>query len=121
GRGRALDVLAEALADPDPRIRMAAARNLALAGRRAVPHLLLVLEEKDFERIFALFATSRTGLARDSTGIGLAVVKKVVELYGGRVWVESEVGKGSTFFFTLPRARSESPSTERAKGVMTHA
>lgn len=50
GRGRALDVLAEALHDSDPRIRMGAARNLALAGRRALPHFLTVLEDKDFDK-----------------------------------------------------------------------
>ena len=50
GRGRALDVLAEALHDSDPRIRMGAARNLSLAGRRVLHHLLVVIEDKDFDR-----------------------------------------------------------------------
>jgi PAS domain S-box-containing protein len=61
------------------------------------------IEEKDFERIFKIFQTVKPRSEFESTGIGLSVVKKIVELYGGKIWVESKVGQGSTFFFTLPK------------------
>ena len=59
------------------------------------------IEKENFKRIFQIFQTLLPQKG-DSTGIGLTVVKKIVELYGGKIWVESEVEKGSTFFFTLP-------------------
>lgn len=54
------------------------------------------------ERIFLLFQTLQPRDRSESTGIGLALVKKIVEMYGGEVGLESEVGEGSTFYFSLP-------------------
>jgi len=61
------------------------------------------IEEKHFERIFKMFHTLETKKNVQGTGVGLTVAKKVVELYGGKIWLESKVGQGSTFFFTFPK------------------
>lgn len=60
------------------------------------------IEEKYFERIFQLFQTLAPRDEVESTGVGLAVVKKIVETEGGRIWIESVFGHGATFHFTLP-------------------
>jgi len=61
------------------------------------------IEERYFGKIFKIFQILSTRDDHESIGIGLAVVKKIVEMYGGSVWVQSKVGNGSTFFFTLPK------------------
>lgn len=61
------------------------------------------IKEQHFEKIFQLFQTLAPRDRVESTGVGLALVKKIVEMYGGQVWLDSTIGEGSTFFFTLPR------------------
>lgn len=60
------------------------------------------IDSKHFDRIFQLFQTLAPKDDSNSTGVGLAVVKKIITFYRGRIWVESQLGKGSTFLFTLP-------------------
>jgi len=61
------------------------------------------IDKRYHDKIFRIFQTLVPRDEHESTGIGLTLVKKIIKLYGGYVWVESEAGRGTTFFFTLPK------------------
>ena len=65
------------------------------------------------DKIFKIFQTISTKDELESTGIGLTIVKKIVELNGGEVWVESVVDEGTTFYFTVPKRKNVSRAPEK--------
>ena len=60
------------------------------------------IAERDFQRVFGMFQTLQSRERGDSSGIGLAVVKALVERAGGRVWLDSTLGEGTRFHFAIP-------------------
>ncbi len=92
--------------EESPRIHISAERN---GGEWvfSVQDNGIGIQSEYFDRIFEIFQQLNRTDAFTGTGIGLAIVKKIVEHHQGRVWVESEIDAGSTFYFTVPIAMQD--------------
>jgi light-regulated signal transduction histidine kinase (bacteriophytochrome) len=89
-----------------PRIRVSAERN----GREWIFQVRdngIGIDPKHFSRLFVIFQRLHRREVYPGTGIGLVLCKRIVERHGGRIWLESELGKGSAFFFSLPTVRGK--------------
>ena len=84
-----------------PVVRVGAARDGG-SWRFSVKDNGIGTEKQYFERIFRVFQRLHTREQYPGSGIGLAVCEKIVLRHGGRIWLESEVNRGTTFFFTVP-------------------
>ena len=77
------------------------------------------IDKKYYKKIFKIFQTLSPSDETESMGIGLSIAKKIVSIDAGRIWVESEVGKGSTFFFTLPKKQTDAKNKKLQANIVS--
>lgn len=73
------------------------------------------IERKHFAKIFTIFQTLQPRDEFESTGIGLTLIKKIIDMYEGSIWLDSEIGKGTTFHFTIPKNLNKKDKCSKIK------
>ncbi|OYT42133.1 MAG: hypothetical protein B6U86_00895 [Candidatus Altiarchaeales archaeon ex4484_43] len=107
-KNRLMQVLTDLI---DNAIKFTEKGGIVIEARREKDNILVKVKDtgigiskENINKLFTKFYQVDSSLSRryGGTGLGLAICKKIVEAHGGKIWVDSELGKGSTFQFTLP-------------------